>query len=143
MELTPFIAGVIIIGVVLAGIIYSIGKKIFAWIVVAIAVAVLIFGISFQEAFQFTTNSIQQVVDKVVPTIEEELQSGEYKKLSDGTESITSKNFALKKTEENDYQITISSIDKTFSLKEFLEMIPKDTGNQLQQFIEAQFTEKK
>ncbi|MBQ5848572.1 MAG: hypothetical protein IIW49_06615, partial [Treponema sp.] len=95
MELTPFVIGIIIIGIILAGIIYSIGKKIFAFIVLAIAVAVLIFDVSFQDAFQFTSQSIQQAVEEVAPTIEEELRNGKYEKRSDGTESITSKNFSI------------------------------------------------
>ena len=140
MELTPFVIGIIIIGIILAGIIYSIGKKIFAFIVLAIAVAVLIFDVSFQDAFQFTSQSIQQAVEEVAPTIEEELRNGKYEKRSDGTESITSKNFSIIKTAENDYQIKVSSIDKTFSLKEFLKIIPEDIGKTLQQFIDTKFT---
>lgn len=140
MEFTPFLFGVIIVGVVLAGIVFSIGKKIIGTIIIAIAVAVFGFGVSFQDAFQFTSDSVNKIVEKYGPTIEEEIKGGKYEKLADGTEKIQSKNFAFTKTADNDYQITIFAIDKTISLQEFLSYIPEGTSEQLQGMLEEQFT---
>ena len=141
MEITPFMIGVIIVGIILAGIIYSIGKKILALIVLVIAVLVLVFDVSFQDAFHFTTGSITKVIDQIAPTIESELQSGKYEKMEDGTESITSSHFSIIKTKDNDYQITLLSLNKTFSLKEFLEMIPKNFRENVQETILQLFSE--
>ena len=141
MEITPFMIGVIIVGIILAGIIYSIGKKIFALIVLVIAVLVLVFDVSFQDAFHFTTGCITKVIDQIAPTIESELQSGKSEKLEDGTESITSSHFSIIKTKDNDYQITLLSLNKTFSLKEFLEMIPKNFRENVQETILQLFSE--
>lgn len=140
MELTPFLIGVIIVGAILSGIIFSIGKKMIATIIIAIAIAVFIFGVSFQDAVQFTSESVNQVVEKYAPTIEEEMKSGKYVKEADGTEKIESKNFSIVKTAENDYQITISAVGKTYSLKEFLSYIPDDMGTRLQELLDVQFT---
>lgn len=139
MELTPFLFGVIIVGVILSGIIFSIGKKIIALLIIAIAVAVFVFGVSFQDAFHFTTQSVNQIVEKYAPSIEEEIKSGKYQKLEDGTEKIESKHFSFIKTAENDYQIHLPALDKTYTLKDFLAYIPDNIGSRLQGLLDTQF----